>query len=69
MIPLRVMGPKRSSNVITAMMVLHNIAIHNRDLFDPMPDGLIMQPGDSIGDNTNEAGKSTRQYYVNNYFS
>ena len=68
-VPLRVMGPKRSCNVITTMMVLHNIAIHNRDLFDPLPEGLLLQPGNSTGDNTNEAGQNARRYYVNNYFS
>ena len=69
LIPLRVMGPEKSSKVITAMMVLHNLAIQHRDLFEPLPEGLIMQPGNINGDNTNEAGQTARDYYIQNYFS
>ena len=60
LIPLRVMGSQKSAKVITAMMVLHNIAIHHRDFFDP----LVLQPGNSTGDNSNEAGQTARDYYV-----
>ena len=63
------MGPQMSSNVITAMMVLHNLAIQHRDLFDPLPEGFVLQPGNINGDNSNEAGKNARDYYVQNYFS
>ena len=70
LIPLRVMGPLRSSNVISAMIVLHNIAVQNRDMFDPLPLGLVHQPGgDEDEDNSNVGGTSTRNYYVENYFS
>ena len=71
LIPLQVMGPLRSSNVITAMIVLHNIAVKNRDMFDPLPLGLIQQPGgeEEEEDNTNVGGTNTRNYYVENYFS
>ena len=69
-IPLRVYGPLRSSQVITAMIVLHNIAIMNRDLFEPLPTGIILQPGgDQAADNDNAGGKRTRNHYVNAYFS
>ena len=65
------MGPLRSSNVITAMIVLHNIAVKNRDMFDPLPLGLVHQPGgeEEEEDNTNVGGTNTRNYYVQNYFS
>ena len=64
------MGPLRSANVITAMMVLHNIAVKNRDMFDPLPHGLVHQPGgEEDQDNTNIGGTQTRNYYVENYFS
>ena len=67
---MQVMGPLRSSNVISAMIVLHNIAVKNRDMFDPLPLGLVHQPGDEEDeDNTNVGGTSTRNYYVENYFS
>ena len=71
LIPLQLMGPLRSSNVITAMIVLHNIAVKNRDMFDPLPLGLIQQPGgkEEEEDNTNVGGTNTRNYYVENYFS
>ena len=63
------MGPVKSTQVVTAMMVLHNIAIKNRDLFERLPEGITLQDGHSDGDNTNEAGKNTRAYYVQNYFT
>ena len=70
LIPLRVYGPLRSSKVITAMIILHNIAIMNRDLFDPLPSATILQPGgDEDRGNDNAAGKRTRNYYVRTYFS
>ena len=70
LIPLRVMGPLRSCRVITTMMVLHNIAIMNRDQFDPLPDGLDVQGVErQTGDNSNQAGDDMRNHYVNTYFS
>ena len=52
------------------MIVLHNIAVKNRDMFDPLPLGLVHQPGGKEDeDNTNVGGTSTRNYYVDNYFS
>ena len=63
-------GPVRSCNVITAMLVLHNIAVQNRDLFEPLPEGVDVQGLDHAGgDNTNEAGQQMRYHYVNTYFS
>ena len=72
--PLRVMGPVRSSNVVTAMIVLHNIAIMNRDTFEPLPSGDNMSIDDLHDDETNDieaniAGNLTRQHYVDTYFS
>ena len=56
--------------MISAMIVLHNITVKNRDMFDPLPLGLVHQPGDKEDeDNTNFGGTSTRNYYVENYFS
>ena len=63
------MGPLRSANVITAMMVLHNIAVKNRDMFDLLPHGLVHQPGEEDQDNTYIGGTQTRNYCVENYFS
>ena len=63
------MGAVRSCRVITAMMVLHNIAIKNHDNFEPLPDGLDAQGSDPNGDNTNQAGQNMRAHYVNTYFS
>ena len=52
------------------MIILHNIAIMNRDLFDPLPSATILQPGgDEDRGNDNAAGKRTRSYYVRTYFS
>ena len=63
------MGPLRSSNVISAMIVLHNIAVKNRDMFDSLQLGLVHQPrGKEDEDNTNIGGTGTRNYYVENYF-
>ena len=55
LIPLRLMGPERSCCVITAMMVLHNIAVRNHNTFEPLPSGLDEQGSDLNGDNTNQA--------------
>ena len=68
-IPLRVFGPLRSSKVITAMIILHNIAIMNRDFFEPLPPGEILQLGDQERDNDTVAGANTRRHYVETYFS
>ena len=68
-IPLCVMGPLRSSKVITAMIVLHNMAMINRDFFEPLPTGLILQPGEQDRDNDSIAGQNTRRHYVETYFS
>ena len=51
------------------VIVLHNIAVKNRDMFNPLPLGLVHQPGGEDEDNTNVGGTSTRNYYVENYFS
>ena len=69
LIPLRVMGPKRSCSVITACLVLHNIGVMSRDLFQPLPPGVDNQGTDPTGDNTNEAGQQKRQSFVREYFS
>ena len=63
------MGPIRSCRVITAMMVLHNIAVKNRDTFEPLPTGLDDQGTDPHGDNSNQAGQDMRVHYTNTYFS
>ena len=68
-IPLRVMGGKKSCKVISAMMVLHNIAVTNRDLYDPLPEGFDSQGRDDDADNSNAAGRALRQHYVETYFS
>ena len=69
LISLWVFGPLRSSKVITAMLVLHNIAIMNRDFFEPLPPGEILQPGKQERDNDTVAGTNTRRHYVEAYFS
>ena len=63
------MGPLRSCRVITAMMVLHNIAVKNRDTFEPLPDGVDIQGTDPNGDNSNQAGQNMRAHYAYTYFS
>ena len=68
-IPLRVMGAVRSCKVVIAMMVLHNIAIQNRDNFEPLAEGLDPQGCDPNGDNTNQAGQNMHYHYVYSYFS
>ena len=68
-IPLRIIGAVRSCKVVTAMMVLHNIAIRNRDKFEALPEGLDPQGTEPHGDNTNQAGQNMRHHYVNAYFS
>ena len=70
MIPLRHLKPSRSCDVITACMVLHNIGVMSRDLFDPLPPSLPDHQGvGPLGDNTSEGGKATRAAYVQNYFN
>ena len=69
LIPLRVMGPLHSCRVITAMMVLHNIAVKNRDTFEPLPDGVDIQGTDPNGDNSNQAGQNMPAHYTYTYFS
>ena len=69
LIPMRVMGPKKSCQVITACLVLHNIGVMNRDLFSPLPRGLDNQGFQPVGDNTNAAGQAKRLQYVRDYFS
>ena len=68
-IPLRVMEHDTASNIITACMVLHNIGIINRDLYEPLPRGLIMQPGGPNGEVDNTVGINKRYEYVDTYFS
>ena len=69
LIPLRVMGATKSCRVITAMIILHNIAVQSRDLYDPLPEGIDIQGTDSDADNSNVAGKALRQHYIETYFS
>ena len=68
-IPLRQLDPKDSLDVVTACMVLHNIGVMNRDLYDPLPQGVDQQGDEPVGDNTNEGGKSVHNDYVRNYFT
>ena len=63
------MGAKKSCRVISAMMVLHNIAVRNRDVYEPLPEGLDVQGHDDNADNSNAAGRALRQHYVQTYFS
>ena len=51
------------------MLVLHNIAIMNRDFFEPLAPGEILQPGEQDRDNDTIAGANTRRHYVEAYFS
>ena len=68
--PLHVVGPETSGNVILATIVLHNIAIANRDYYRPLPQGNdIAMQDEVIGDNSNAEGHRVRQYYVDTYFS
>ena len=67
--PLRVFGPKKSCDVITAMMIFHNIAIMHRDYFEPLPKGLDHQDNNPNGDNSNAAGCDKRNRIVTDYFS
>ena len=50
------------------MIVLHNIAIMNRDTFEPLPAGEILSVNDSITEDTDiqatVAGSLTRQHYL-----
>ena len=55
LIPLRVMGAIKSCRVITAMLILHNIAVQNRDLYEPLPEGIDIQ-----GSNADEAITATQ---------
>ena len=50
-------------------MVLHNIAVINRDLFEPLPYGLDVQGTDPHGDNSNQAGQAMHDHYANTYFA
>ena len=63
------MGATKSGRVITAMLVLHNIAVQNRDLYEPLPEGIDIQGSDADADNSNAAGKALRQHYIQTYFS
>ena len=68
--PLRVVGPASSANVMLSCCVLHNIAIQNRDYYQPLPKGKSIQLEDQIvGDCSNAEGRRVRQWYVDNYFS
>lgn len=68
--PLRVIGPEASGNVILSCMVLHNLAIRERDLFEPLPQGNYPWLADGpLGDNNNEEGKRIRNHFVNSFFS
>ena len=66
---MRVMGPKKSCQVIKACFVLHNIGVMNRDLYQPLPPGFDNQGSEPVGDNSNEAGNAKRLQYVRDYFS
>ena len=68
-ISLRQLDPKDSLDVITACLVLHNIGVMNRDLYDPLPAGEDNQGNDPVGDNTNAGGTEKRNEYVREYFS
>ena len=71
--PFRIFGPLCCSQVVTAMIVLHNIAIMNRDIFEPLPatEMLTVDGHDDTDEteNDNIAGNLTRQHYVETYFS
>ena len=69
LIPLRLMGPVRSCHIITAMIVLHNIAIRNHDRFEPLPTGLDEQGIEANGDNSNQASQDMRAHYTYTYFA
>ena len=56
------------------MIVLHNIAIMNWDMFDPLPagEGLAFNENNYVEETDIEAsvdGSLTRQHYVDTYFS
>ena len=56
------------------MIVLHNIAIMNRDMFDPLPAGEPLAVNDNIYTDETDVeasvdGSLTRQHYVETYFS
>ena len=68
--PLRVVGVERSGDVILATMVLHNIAIMNSDLFEPLQPGQPPLIGrNDVGANDNEEGQRIRNYLVQNHFA
>ena len=63
--PLRVVGPLASVDIVTAIVVLHNFAIQNRDYHHPLSTGRKIQLEDEIvGDNSNLEGRRVRQHYV-----
>ena len=68
--PLRVVGPERSGDVILATMVLHNIAILNSDLFEPLQPGQAPLIGrNDVGSNDNVEGQRMCTLLVTNHFS
>ena len=61
---MRQMDLKDTLDGITACLVLHNICVMHRDLYDPLPAGQANQGNDPVGDNSNAGGTAKGAQYI-----